>query len=217
MLSARVLVLDSDANAGAAAVLALTAGGQTVVGHHLRPEAALAALTEAGVDVVAIDPMPWAPALIGELRRACPAARVLAASPRPTLAHVLECFDAGAAGYVTKTATHRHLARHVREAARGLTPLSAEVGTLLLPLLRERRGPRPAPTALTRRERQVLGLLAHGRVSVKPAERLARARLRASRQLPTLRASRSPLPAYSTSADQISAKPTARSGLNGSR
>lgn len=158
----RVLVLDADGESASFSATAIAAAGLLLIGSYERSAAALAALEDQAVDVALVDPAAWGPGVIRELRAARPSTRVLAASLHAMLEHVLACLAAGAAGYVTKNRDGAQLAQQVQEAAQGHAPFSADVGTLLLPLLCERRGVRLPPSALTQRERQVLSLLSNG-------------------------------------------------------
>jgi DNA-binding NarL/FixJ family response regulator len=167
----RVLVLDPDPVRGSAVSSALSDSGHDVVGCCEQPQSALDGLGREAADVVLVDAGTW-PCLIGCLLDACRSARVLATSRRPTLAEILAALDAGASGYVTRSDDHAQLARHVRDAAHGLAAFSADVATLLMPLLVDRRASRSPRTALTPREHDVLDLLARGHAYVSVAEAL---------------------------------------------
>ena len=85
--------------------------------------------------------------------------------------HVLEALDAGAAGYLLKKADGNELARAVREAASGGTPLSPSLSTLLVARLRDRSG-HIGPLDLTSRQKEVLRMVARGEATKQIAEQL---------------------------------------------
>lgn len=85
--------------------------------------------------------------------------------------HVLEALDAGAAGYLLKKADGNELARAVREAASGGTPLSPSLSTLLVARLRDRTG-HIGPLDLTSRQKEVLRMVARGEATKQIAEHL---------------------------------------------
>lgn len=85
--------------------------------------------------------------------------------------HVLEALDAGAAGYLLKKADGNELARAVREAASGGTPLSPSLSTLLVARLRDRSG-HIGPLDLTSRQKEVLRMVARGEATKQIAEHL---------------------------------------------
>ncbi|MEE8363489.1 MAG: response regulator transcription factor [Dehalococcoidia bacterium] len=85
--------------------------------------------------------------------------------------HVLEALDAGAAGYLLKKADGNELARGVREAASGGTPLSPSLSTLLVARLRDRTG-HIGPLDLTSRQKEVLRMVARGEATKQIAEHL---------------------------------------------
>ena len=75
--------------------------------------------------------------------------------------YVLSALEAGAAGYLLKRADQEELARAVRDAAAGGSPLSGSLNAMLVARFREMRGGGDRP-ALTERQREVLKMVAHG-------------------------------------------------------
>ncbi len=96
--------------------------------------------------------------------------------------HVLEALDAGAAGYLLKKADGNELARGVREAASGGTPLSPSLSTLLVARLRDRTG-HIGPLDLTSRQKAVLRMVARGEATKQSAEHLFRSAATVKREL----------------------------------
>jgi DNA-binding NarL/FixJ family response regulator len=110
-------------------------------------------------------------AVMQSLRSRHPATRVIALSIHDEPRYVQGMIDAGASGYVVKSATMDELRQAIRAVLRGETYLSAalrqpapEAGTLQEP---------QTISALGRRERQVLSLLAEGKHSAEIAAELA--------------------------------------------
>jgi DNA-binding NarL/FixJ family response regulator len=125
----------------------------------LGPDVILMDLRMAGMDGVTA---------IGELARRGVPARVLVLTTYDTDSHVLPAIEAGATGYLLKDAPRDELLRAVRSAARGEVALSPSVAARLMNRLRA-----PAPAGpLSRRELEVLGLVASGHTNREAAARL---------------------------------------------
>ncbi len=103
--------------------------------------------------------------------------------------YLLEAIEAGAAGYVLKGAPVSRLIGAIRRAMGGESPLDQEMAATLIRGLSEKKGGdarREAPTGgtvrrppaehLTRREVEVLGLMAQGRTNPQIARELVIAR-----------------------------------------
>ena len=85
---------------------------------------------------------------------------------------VLQMLEAGARGYVAKSAGSEELLRGIRALAQGETYLYAEAAAALVDSLRQHSAQRKKSETLGRREREVLQLLASGKTSVQIAETL---------------------------------------------
>jgi DNA-binding NarL/FixJ family response regulator len=96
-----------------------------------------------------------------ELRRRLPSARVIVLTSFTDDAKLLPAVQAGAAGYLLKNAQPREIARAVRAAAAGEALLDPQVAARLLDSIARPPG-EAAGGALTRREREVLGLIGRG-------------------------------------------------------
>jgi len=96
-----------------------------------------------------------------ELRRRLPSARVIVLTSFTDDAKLLPAVKAGAAGYLLKNAQPREIARAVRTAHAGDALLDPHVAARLLDSIARPPDGRPGE-ALTRREREVLGLIGRG-------------------------------------------------------
>ena len=96
-----------------------------------------------------------------ELRRRLPAARVIVLTSFTDDGKLLPAVQAGAAGYLLKNAQPQEIARAVRAAATGEALLDPGVAARLLDSIASPPGEAPGES-LTRREREVLGLIGRG-------------------------------------------------------
>jgi DNA-binding NarL/FixJ family response regulator len=142
-------------------VVGESADGQSCVddADRLRPDVILLDLRMPGADGVA--------ALHGLRDRANPA-RVLVITSFTEPTAVLPAVRAGAAGYVYKDIDPPALATAIRSVHAGHVLLHQDVARLLAA-----GEPRPGPTALTAREREVLAELARGRSNREIARALS--------------------------------------------
>jgi two-component system, NarL family, nitrate/nitrite response regulator NarL len=94
-----------------------------------------------------------------------PGPRVIAVGVPETEDEIVLCAEAGICGYVTPEASAEQLASTIASVARGELPCSARIAaTLMRRVASLASAPPPAPPlyALTRRERQVVELVAQG-------------------------------------------------------
>jgi DNA-binding NarL/FixJ family response regulator len=124
----------------------------------------------ASADVVLMDlrmPGMGGVEAITRLREMCPEVRVLVLTTFDTDSDVLPAIEAGATGYLLKDAPRDELLRAVRSAYRGESVLSPSVAGRLMGRVR-----RPADGMLSKREREVLALIADGTTNREAAKRL---------------------------------------------
>ncbi|WJY54507.1 response regulator transcription factor [Streptomyces chengbuensis] len=157
----RLLLADDHpvVRAGLRAVLE-TEPGLTVVAEAATAEEAVARAAQGDIDVVLMD-LQFGKGMNGAeatARITAPAdgPRVLIVTTYDTDADTLPAIEAGATGYLLKDAPPEELAAAVRTAATGRTTLAATIADRLMNRLRS------PGTALTRRETEVLVLVAEG-------------------------------------------------------
>jgi DNA-binding NarL/FixJ family response regulator len=102
-----------------------------------------------------------------EIKRASPAVQVIALGVEYCEEDVLQFIEAGASGYILKNASYAELLHTIKAVHHGLTPCSPRIAALVFAriaaLTRERSQlPRLHQVHLTRREREVLQLMALG-------------------------------------------------------
>ncbi|WP_197322093.1 response regulator transcription factor [Saccharomonospora sp. NB11] len=125
---------------------------------RLRPDVVLMDLRMPGTDGVTA---------IRELAQRGVTARVLVLTTYDSDSDVLPAVEAGATGYLLKDAPRDELFRAVEAASRGQTVLSPTVATRVLGRLRQ-----PASEPLSKRELEVLELVAEGATNREAAKRL---------------------------------------------
>jgi DNA-binding NarL/FixJ family response regulator len=112
---------------------------------------------------------------IAPLRQASPKSRILILSAHDDQAYLRLAVTAGAAGYVAKQAGASELTQAIRTVATGRSYVNVMLaGTQALRTLLDRRPPPASPVdALSKREKQVLALIASGHTNQAAADRLA--------------------------------------------
>jgi DNA-binding NarL/FixJ family response regulator len=102
----------------------------------------------------------------------CPDTEVLVLSMHSTAEHIYRAFQAGAQGYVLKESAGPEVVNAVRTVYAHRRYLSQKIaGTVIDDYIRERRAVTPLDT-LSRRERQILQLIAEGRSTAEAAKTL---------------------------------------------
>ena len=127
--------------------------------HRLRPDLVLMDLLMPGLDGISAT---------AAIRRELPAVEVIALSGYLEPQMIADALQAGAVGYLLKDTDSEELQRAVRAAAAGQVQLSPAVAAKLVRDVRLPANPPP----LTRREEQVLVLLARGRANGQIAREL---------------------------------------------
>ncbi|WP_219471026.1 response regulator [Nonomuraea rhizosphaerae] len=141
-----------------------------VVGEAADGPEALALTRRTTPDLVLMDlrmPKMSGAELIGRLREQTPGIHVLVLTTFDNDADVLPAIEQGATGYLLKDTPRLELLRAAQAAARGETVLSPTVAGLLMQKVRA-----PEQQTLSRRELEVLGLIARGATNREAAARL---------------------------------------------
>lgn len=155
----RVLVVDDHPVVRRGTGRILEEAGIEVVGEAATAEQALELTGHVTCDVVLADvrlPGMSGIEFVTELRRHRPGTRVLVLSSYGDPGYVRAALEAGAAGYMLKTASDEELISAVRSAALGATIVDAAVSADLF------SGGVRSPQALTDREREIVGLVTKG-------------------------------------------------------
>jgi DNA-binding NarL/FixJ family response regulator len=109
----------------------------------------------------------WLPAFIADLRAAAPTCKVLVLTSEEELAPLIDALRAGATGYLTKETSLDELVDAAKAVAKGEVAVPPQMLGELLTTLVQQGGKKTDDSImtlskLTRRERQVLALLADG-------------------------------------------------------
>lgn len=137
---------------------------------------ALALVERHRPDVLVTDvnmPVMDAHQLVPEVRRRCPATRIVILTISSEARDVIPLLEAGATGYLLKDDTGTSLADTIRAVAAGRAAITPAVAHLVRDASSNpRTASAPAAPRLTGRERDVLGLLAQGLSNAEAAARL---------------------------------------------
>ena len=131
-----------------------------------RAEALRAVATHAPQLVIIDVALPEALELMSELRAQTPTTRIVAFAVDEDIAAILDCAEAGAAGFVTANASVDELVHAIERTIDGELLCSPRLAAELLRRAVERPAPRqpgpPTAGALTTREQQVLAFIQQG-------------------------------------------------------
>lgn len=142
-----------------------------VVGRAATLHDAIDALVRTPVDVILVDytlPDGDGPVSIGSLRREVPGAKVVVLTGLRDEAAVAAALEAGCHGYITKDRQPAELVGAIHSVMSGSTAVSSDLLSGTVVRLRQSQ----ADQAITRREREVLALLADGVSNARIAAQL---------------------------------------------
>jgi len=168
----RVSICDDDHMMDEGLAQLLSDAGIEILDEEADGEAGLLAAAAGSPDVLLMDlslPRADGIAAIRRLRAAYPDLPLVVLTSCLDRDWILDSLDAGANGYLLKDDESAELVHGIQAAARGESPLSPAVGTIVLAA----RAPRHPETELTAREREVLVLVGDGLPNRQIAERLS--------------------------------------------
>jgi len=179
MTKIRVLVTDDHAiiRDGICALLSLT-GDIEAVGVAANGKEALEMVRELTPDVVLMDiamPIMGGVEAIRRIRKEFPKVKVLALTQYDDKAYVFPVIEAGASGFISKTAASSELTTGIRSVHRGDSFLSPSVARFLVEdyqQIASMKGSQDPYEQLTNREREVLKLVAEGHTTQEIAAML---------------------------------------------
>jgi two-component system, NarL family, response regulator LiaR len=161
-----VVLVDDDENfrKGIAAVLATY--GLTVAGEARDGEEALRVVAEVAPDVVLMDlamPLLGGVDATRRLAQLAPASAILILATSSDEREVVQAMIAGACGYVLKGTPPSSLVADIRAAAEGECVMSASIAARLFGALPENEAVPVLSAALSKREIEILGMIASGK------------------------------------------------------
>lgn len=138
-------------------------------GHSTNADSCLAFLKVQQPDIILMDislPDKSGIELCGEVKLRYPSVRIIGLSTFNQQSFIEKMMLNGASGYVLKNATREVLMEAIHTVSRGKTYLRGEVAQTL------KNTPAPGTPVLTRREKEVLALIAEGYTNSEVAEKL---------------------------------------------
>jgi len=145
----------------------------TISGCFTHAAEGLAFLSQHAVDILLLDinlPDRNGIELCGEIRKLYPATRIIIISNHSERQMITRLLQEGAAGYLLKNASAAELARSIRDALAGKLVLSQDVQAILASLPDQK--PEAGIPRLTRREKEILKMIATGHTTAQIAAQL---------------------------------------------
>jgi DNA-binding NarL/FixJ family response regulator len=139
------------------------------MGHAMNAASCLAFLQQQQPDVILMDinlPDKSGIELCKEVKEKYPAIRIIGLSSFNQLSFIEKMINNGASGYVLKNATQEELTEAIERVMQGQQFLSNEAASIV------KKGPDSKIPVITRREKEVLGLIADGLTNNAIAEKL---------------------------------------------
>ncbi|HQU73245.1 MAG TPA: response regulator transcription factor [Calditrichia bacterium] len=136
--------------------------GLRCIGDYPSAEKALSCLPDLAPDVILLDlQLPGSSGIeaLPTFLEKIPETVVLMLTVHEEDHHIFKALEAGAKGYLLKTTSPEKLLRAIREVYRGGSPMTGRVARRVLSRLTRPAGEDPG---LTRREKEILGLLCRG-------------------------------------------------------
>jgi DNA-binding NarL/FixJ family response regulator len=139
------------------------------MGHAMNAASCLSFLQNQPVDVLLLDinlPDKSGIDLCKEIKEKYPAIQIIGISSFNQLSFIERMMSNGASGYVLKNASQEELIEAIESVMQGQKFLSNEVASIV------KKGPDSKIPIITRREKEVLGLIADGLTNAEIAEKL---------------------------------------------
>jgi len=152
------------------------AAGFACVGRYPTAEAGLAAIPALSPDVVVLDiNLPGIDGIecLRQLRALCPDSRFLMLTVYEESEKIFEALRAGANGYLLKRSSLAEVLDAIRQGNEGGAPMSSAIALRVVQYFNRLGEGVPVPEQLSRREGEVLELLARGAANKEIADRLA--------------------------------------------
>jgi len=107
------------------------------------------------------------------LKRLLPNTQILILTVYKNSDLIFKALEAGASGYLLKRSTSEEIVRAIREVKEGGSPMTGEIARKVVQHFRKPATSNPALESLTRREEEILGLLAEGYTSKEIGDKLS--------------------------------------------
>jgi DNA-binding NarL/FixJ family response regulator len=105
------------------------------------------------------------------LKRTMPDVQILILTVFKNSDLIFKALEAGASGYLLKRSTPQEIVHAIREVKEGGAPMSSEIARMVVQYFR--KPPSPEIASLTRREEEILGLLARGYATKEIGDKLS--------------------------------------------
>ena len=152
-----------------------TSPGYDCVGNYSTAEEALARLPDLAPDVVLMDiNLPGMSGIecIRRLKKLLPSAQLVMLTVFEDHDRIFRSLSAGASGYLLKNTPPARLLDAIREVFQGGAPMSAQIARSVVEEFRQPVPPESPASALSPREKEILGLLARGFLYKEIADQL---------------------------------------------
>lgn len=107
------------------------------------------------------------------LKRLLPETQILILTVYKNSESIFKALEAGASGYLLKRSSPDDIIRALREVKEGGAPMSGEIAQKVVQYFRKPVAPNPEIKSLTRREEEILSLLAQGYSSKEIADKIS--------------------------------------------